>query len=159
MNKLIKVLQLALMLIISSLSSAETPSITVKILSYQQGAEHCQLTYSVSNNSWGTMKELWILTEAFDDRGTKMKGYKFNGEYMNPFGGWSWENPVISIPKGGISKMNDLKFKGMCQYIGTINVLEVKDKNCIIRMMPEEAICPDVMVYKSNIEHITFQKK
>ena len=145
--------------IISSASSANSPSITVKILSYQQGAEHCQLTYSVSNNSWGTMKELWILTEAFDDRGTEMKGYEFNGVYMNPFGGWSFQNPVTSIPRGGISKMDDLKFKGRCQYIGTINVLEVEDKNCIIRMMPEEAICSDVMVYESNIEHIKFRKK
>ena len=157
MNKLIKVTQLALMVIIASVSNADAPSITVKILSYQQGADHCQLTYSVSNNSWGTMKNLWILTEAFDDRGTEMDEHSWEGEYMNPFSGYP--NPVVSIPKGGIAKSDNLTYKGKCKYIGTINVLEVKDKNCIIRMMPEEAICSDIMVYESNIDHITFRKK
>jgi hypothetical protein len=139
-----------------SVSIANSPSITLKLLSYQQDSEHCNLIYSITNNSWGSIKGLLIRTEAFDDRGIEIDGYGW-GDTISPFE--SYFDPLITIPVGGIAKSDDLSYKGQCKYIETINVLEVKDKFCNIRMMPNEAVCSDVMVYKSNIDHITLRKK
>ena len=156
MKKLLVLLFSIFFLSSPAVSNANSPSITVKLLSYQQDSDHCDLIYSISNNSWGTMKGLFITTEAFDDRGVKIDSYAW-GEYMDPFG--VYFNPLISIPKGGIAKSDDLMYEGQCKYIRTINVLEVKDKWCNIKMMPDEAICYDIIDFKSNIDHITLRKK
>ena len=156
MKKLTLSFLLILLSFTSSISIANNPVITVELLSYEQEEDYCKLTYSVSNNTWGTMYDFQVKTEAFDDRGTEMDGYGF-GEYMNPFDGF-WD-PLESIPNGYRATSNNLKFKGQCKYIGTINALKIDLDDCSIRMMPEEANCFDIVEFKSSINHITFRKK
>ena len=156
MKKLLLILFSLFFLSSPSASNDNSPSITVKLLSYQQDSSHCNLTYSISNNSWGSIRGLFIRTEAFDDRGVEIDGYAM-GDYISPFD--AYFDPLISIPVGGIAKSDDLMYKGKCKYIEIINVLEVDEKNCNIRMMPDEATCSNIMVYKSNIQHITLRKK
>ena len=156
MNKVIKTSQLALLAMISSISNAGNLSISVDLLSYEQKKDYCSLTYSVTNNSWGTMYGLRITTEAFDDRGSRLDGYAF-GSTMNPFAAF-W-NPLVSIPSGSETTSSDLKYKGQCKYMGSINALEVPVNDCNIRMMPEEANCIDIIEFKSSIDHITLTRK
>jgi len=141
---------------ISSISIANTPSITVDLLSYEQEDDHCALTYSILNNSWGTMYGIRISTEAYDDRDTKLDDYLFGGT-INPFAGW-WDE-LVSIPLGSQTTGSDLKYKGTCKYMGTINALKVDSSDCNIRMMPEQARCFDIIKFNSKIDHISFNKK
>jgi hypothetical protein len=156
MNKIIKSTLVVLLFFTSSIAIANTHAISVELLSYEQKEDHCALTYSISNNSWGTMYGIRIKTEAFDDRDTVLKGHAF-GTAMNPFAGF-WDT-LVSIPKGGKTTSSDLKYKGQCKFIGTINVLGIDVNDCNIRMMPEEAKCSDIVEYKSNIDHITLRNK
>jgi hypothetical protein len=156
MKNLTKTFLAILLFFISSVSIANTPSISVDLLSYEQKDDHCALTYSILNNSWGTIYGLRITTEAFDDRDTKLDEYLF-GSSINPFAGW-WDE-LVSIPLGSQTTGSDLKYEGQCKYIGTINLLGVDSSDCNIRMMPEQARCFDIIEFNSKIDHISFNKK
>ena len=156
MKNLTKTFLAILLFFISSVSIANTPSISLDLVSYEQKDGHCALTYSILNNSWGTIYGLRITTEAFDDRDTKLDEYLF-GSTINPFASY-WDQNV-SIPLGSQRIASDLKYKGKCKYMGTINALRVAVSDCNIRMMPEQARCFDIIEFNSKIDHISFNKK
>jgi len=157
--------------IISSNSSASTnedisnvnaPSITIELLSYEQKTSsyddkpYCTLSYSITNNSWGTLYGIRVKTEAFDDRDTKLDDYGLGGNVLNPFSGWFDDQKFIRV--GDMKQVSNLEYGGKCKYMGAINVLEVKPSDCNIRMMPEDGSCFDILNLKSKIDHITFKK-
>ena len=90
------------------------------------------------------------------DRGNEIDDYAW-GDTISPFE--SYFDPLVTLPISGIAKSDDMMYEGQCKYIATIYVLGVNEKFCNIRMMPNEAVCSDVMLYKSNIDHITFSRK
>jgi len=139
----------------------DKPSITIELLSYEQKTNsyddtpYCALSYSITNNSWGTLYGIRVKTEAFDDRDTKLDDYGLGGNILNPFSGWFDDQKFISI--GDMKQVTNLEFGGQCKYMGLINALEVKAEDCNIRMMPEGVNCLDILELKSKIDHIKFQ--
>ena len=139
----------------------DNPTITIELLSYEQKTNsyddtpYCALSYSITNNSWGTLYKIRVKTEAFDDRDTKLDDYGLGGNILNPFSGWFDDQKFISV--GDMKQVTNLEFGGQCKYMGTINALEVKPEDCNIRMMPEDGNCLDILDLKSKIDHIKFQ--
>ena len=145
-------------------SIAQTnPSITIELLSYEQKASslddvpYCEISYAITNNSWGTLYGIRVETEAYDDRGTKLDYYGLDGKYIDPFSGW-FDSQVL-IRKGDMKQLNNLEYSGKCNFIKTINATEVAPEDCNARMMPEDGSCFDVLTLRSSIDHISFQKK
>lgn len=147
---------------ITSIAKAN-PSITIELLSYEQKASslddvpYCEISYVITNNSWGTLYGIRVETEAYDDRGTKLDYYGLDGKYIDPFSGW-FDSQVL-IRKGDMKQLNNLEYSGKCNFIKNINATEVAPEDCNARMMPEDGSCFDVLTLRSSIDHISFQKK
>ena len=144
-------------------SSVYSKNINVELISYEEkedilekGKYNCQLEFTFTNNSWGTMYALKINTDSFDDRDDKMDDYAF-GKYINPFAGIFSDVSKIEIGNSATSK--SLHLKGKCKYIAVINMTEVKPNHCNIRMMPEDGNCLDIITASSKIDHIKLIKK
>jgi len=132
------------------------PHILVELISYEDKKDYeekpyCEMEFTFTNNSFGTLYQMNIETESFDDRGDKLDDYAFNSK-IKAFGDfWSMEEE-IKIGNSATSKSLSLKTK--CQYVKDIYMTEVKDKYCNIRMLPEEINCLDLVVPNSKIDHI-----
>ena len=137
-------------------------SIDVKLISYEDKKDMfdqtptCEMEFTVTNNSWGTMYGLSITTESYDDRGDKIENYSF---YVNidAFGGMFSDTDTILLGNSSTSKSLHLKSK--CQYVAEIYMKEVKPPKCNIRMMPEDGDCLAIINPMSDIEHIKLIKK
>lgn len=132
------------------------PHILVELISYEDKKDYeekpyCEMEFTFTNNSFGTLYQMDIETESFDDRGDKLDDYAFNSK-IKAFGDfWSMEEE-IKIGNSATSKSLSLKTK--CQYVKDIYMTEVKDKYCNIRMLPEETNCLALVVPNSKIDHI-----
>ena len=137
-------------------------SIDVKLISYEDKKDifdetpTCEMEFTVTNNSWGTMYGLKITSESYDDRGDKLENYAFNGS-INAFGGLFSDTDAILLGNSSTSKSLHLKSK--CQYIAEIFMTKVKPSNCNIRMMPEDGNCLTIINPFSDIDHIKLIKK
>ena len=142
--------------------SAFAESIDVKLISYEDKKDifddtpTCEMEFTVTNNSWGTMYGLSIATESFDDRGDKLENYALGGS-INAFGGLFSDTVVILLGKSSTSK--SLHVKSKCQYVAEIFMTKVKPRNCNIRMMPEDGNCLEIINSSSDIDHIKLIKK
>ena len=162
-----KTLRIVLFFILSLMSitsfSQDNPSISIELLSYEQKVNsfddvpYCEISYIITNNSWGTLYGIRVETEAYDDRGTKLDDYGLGGKFIDPFSGW-FDSQVL-IRKGDMKQLNNLEYSGMCNFIKTINAIDVAPEDCNARMMPEDGSCFDVLTLGSSIDHISFQKK
>ena len=144
-------------------ASANSKNINIELISYEEkedilekGKYNCQLEFTFTNNSWGTMYALKVDTEAFDDREDKMSDYAF-AKYINPFAGIFSKIDKIGLGNSATSK--SLHLKGKCKYISVIIMKEVKPEHCNIRQMPEDANCLDIITASSKIDHIKLIKK
>ena len=141
----------------------DNPSISIELLSYEQKVSsyddvpYCEISYIITNNSWGTLYGIKLETEAYDDRGTKLDDFGLGGKFIDPFSGW-FDSQVL-IRKGDMKQLNNLEYSGMCNFIKTINAIDVAPEDCNARMMPEDGSCFDVLTLGSSIDHISFQKK
>lgn len=113
--------------------------------------EMCEIKFSIQNSSYGTINDLSIKVQAENDRGRKVKNFG-SAEVTNKK---KW-NPV-SIPKGGsLVNAKGATFEELCKYMGKIELVrsKIKEDNCNIRMMPEDAKCRDIFVLVNEGEDI-----
>lgn len=140
----------------STAIDSSQPHVLVELISYEDKKDYeekpyCEMEFTFTNNSFGTLYQMNIETESFDDRGDKLDDYAFNSK-IKAFGDfWSMEEE-IKIGNSATSKSLSLKTK--CQYVKDIYMTEVKDKYCNIRMLPEETNCLAFVVPNSKIDHI-----
>ena len=163
-NKTFRIVLFFILSLIPTTSIAQdNPSISIELLSYEQKVSsyddvpYCEISYIITNNSWGTLYGIKLETEAYDDRGTKLDDFGLGGKYIDPFSGW-FDSQVL-IRKGDMKQLNNLEYSGMCNFIKTINAIDVAPEDCNARMMPEDGSCFDVLTLGSSIDHISFQKK
>ena len=152
---------LSLVLVFVFSSSVFAESINIKLISYEDKTSYddtaiCEMEFTVTNNSWGTMYGLSVETESYDDRGDKLDDYAFSGK-INAFGGIFSSIDKILIGNSATSK--SLQLKSRCKYIGKIYLKEVKPSNCNVRMMPENGNCLAIINTSSDIDHIKLIKK
>ena len=135
-------------------------SIIVNLVSYEDKKDYsdndtCELEFDITNNSWGTMYAYKIETEVFDDRGDKVE-QNIMFSKIDAFGGIFNSYDSIGIGQSGKSKSLTVKTK--CKYLAEIKLIEVKDKNCNIRMLPENADCLEPVEVSSELDHIILLK-
>ena len=145
----------------SDLFGNNTPSIDVVLISYEDktssdNTSTCELEFAFTNNSYGTLHELKIATESYDDREEKIDDYAFE-LYINAFGGFF--NDLEEIKVGNSATSKSLHLKSKCKYIEKIYLTKVDNKYCNIRMLPENINCLDLVNIRSDIKHINFLKK
>ena len=141
--------------------TALSESINVELIDYEdkkdfQEKDTCELEFSFTNNAWGTIYALGIDTESYDDRESKIDGNIFS-QKITPFA--IIFGDITSIRKGNTATAKSLTLDSKCKYIETIYMTKVEQKNCNIRMMPEDANCLDIIVASSKIDHIKIVKK
>jgi|TARA_B100001971_G_C18196736_1_gene541956 hypothetical protein len=140
---------------------AFSESINVELISYEdkkdfEGKDTCELEFTFTNNAWGTIYGLSINTESYDDRESKIDGNLFS-QTITPFA--IIFGDVTSIKKGNTATAKSLNVDSKCKYIEIVYMTKVKQENCNIRMMPEEANCLDIVTASSKIDHIKLIKK
>ena len=118
--------------------------------------KQCAVYFSYKNNSYGTIYNLKISLDAYDDRGEKV------GEILSasadPFG-------VIfggadSIPVGyALNSKSKTTFKTSCKYLKKVVAVGVKNKYCGLRNLPEKVNCVNLLKVKSNLPGVNFVKK
>ena len=155
-----------LILLITSLLTffsfpALSENINLELIAYEdkkdfQGKDTCELEFTFTNNAWGTIYDLGIDTESYDDRESKIDGNIFS-QKITPFA--IIFGDVTSIRKGNTATAKSLTLDSKCKYIETIYMTKVEQKNCNIRMMPEDANCLDIITASSKINHIKIVKK
>lgn len=146
----------ALILFVSA-SAAYSQSIDVTIISakdetssFGEKKEQCELGFEITNNSWGTLYRINVPLNATDDRGRGVDELLVaSANNSNVF---TW----VPIAKGETVKVKgDATFKEACKYIESVSLDgEIDDKDCAIRMMPEQASCSDVVTLRSKLENI-----
>ena len=140
---------------------ALSESISLELIAYEdkkdfQEKDTCELEFTFTNNAWGTIYALGIDTESYDDRESKIDGNMFS-QKITPFA--IIFGDVTSIRKGNTATAKSLTLDSKCKYIETIYMTKVEQKNCNIRMMPEDANCLDIITASSKINHIKIVKK
>ena len=140
---------------------ALSEDISVELIAYEdkkdfQEKDTCELEFTFTNNAWGTIYDLGIDTESYDDRESKIVGNMFS-QKITPFA--IIFGDVTSIRKGNTATAKSLTLDSKCKYIETIYMTKVEQKNCNIRMMPEDANCLDIITASSKINHIKIVKK
>jgi len=140
---------------------ALSESINIELISYEdkkdfQEKDACELEFTFTNNAWGTIYGLSIDTESYDDRESKIDGNMFT-QKITPFA--IIFGDVTSIKKGNTATAKSLTLDSKCKYIEIVYMTKVKQENCNIRMMPEEANCLDIITASSKIDHIKLTKK
>ena len=154
-----------MILVISLLTFFSFPalseSISLELIAYEdkkdfQEKDTCELEFTFTNNAWGTIYDLGIDTESYDDRESKIDGNLFS-QKITPFA--IIFGDVTSIRKGNTATAKSLTLDSKCKYIETIYMTKVEQKNCNIRMMPEDANCLDIIAASSKINHIKVVKK
>ena len=144
----------------SSVDSSK-PHVIVELISYEDKQDYedkaiCELEFTVTNNSFGTMYDYRISTETFDDRGDKMDEYAMDDK-IDAFGDfWSFDED-IKIGNSATSK--SLQLKGKCSYIQDIYMTEVNNRYCNIRMLPDGFDCLSLVKPVSKIDHINLKFK
>lgn len=138
-----------------------TATLDVKLISYEDkksydGTAQCELEFSFTNNSWGTIYGLRIDTEVFDDRKSKVSSNIIMSQ-ITPFA--MIFGDVTSIRLGNSATAKSLTVNEKCEYIGEIFMTKIKQENCNIRMMPEEAKCINIVRGSSDISHINLINK
>tara|TARA_B100001059_G_C17675439_1_gene496774 strand:- start:87 stop:890 length:804 start_codon:yes stop_codon:yes gene_type:complete len=137
------------------------PHIIVELISYEDKQDYedkpvCEIEFTFTNNSFGTMYDYRISTETFDDRGDKMDEYALDDK-IDAFGDfWSFDED-IKLENSATSK--SLQLKGKCSYIQDIYMTEVKNRYCNIRMLPDGFDCLSLVKPVSKIDHINLQFK
>jgi len=137
------------------------PHIIVELISYEDKQDYedkpvCELEFTVTNNSFGTMYDYRISTETFDDRGDKMDEYAMDDK-IDAFGDfWSFDE---DIKVGNSATSKSLQLKGKCSYVQDIYMTEVKNRYCNIRMLPDGFDCLSLVQPVSKIDHINLQFK
>ena len=124
-----------------SLQNAFANSIDVRVTGVKDDVDYsgkstCDLEYSITNNSMGTVHYFSVNLDAWDDRGEKID--EVLGASIDNSKGFS----RVPIAVGGTfrSKMTG-GFKAKCKYIGKVKFVEIKPEYCNIRMLPEDADC------------------
>ena len=154
-----------MILVISLLTFFSFPAlsedISVELIAYEdkkdfQEKDTCELEFTFTNNAWGTIYDLGIDTESYDDRESKIDGNIFS-QKITPFA--IIFGDITSIRKGNTATAKSLTLDSKCKYIETIYMTKVEQKNCNIRMMPEDANCLDIITASSKINHIKIVKK
>ena len=132
------------------------PNVKVELISYEDLKDYddnpyCEIEFTFTNNSFGTIYEMDIETVSYDDRGDKLDDYIFKNK-IQAFGDfWSSEE---EMKVGNSATSKSLSLDSRCQYIKDIYMTEVQDKNCNIRMLPENFNCLDLVIPSSKIDHI-----
>ena len=137
------------------------PHVLVELISYEDKKDYedkpyCEMEFTFTNNSFGTIYEMNISTEGYDDRGDKLDDYAFK-DTIQAFGDFWSSEEEMKIGNSATSKSLSLDSK--CQYIQDIYMTKVKNKYCNIRMLPEGFDCLDLVVPSSKIDHINFKFK
>ncbi len=119
--------------------------------------KQCKLYFSYKNNSYGTIHNLSIELDGFDDRGEKV------GELLSasadPFGSFFGSRDAgIPVNKTYSSK-SSATFKSACKYLRKISAVKVKNKYCVIRNLPEKVNCLNLVRVGSKVKSISFAKK
>ena len=140
---------------------ALSENINLELIAYEdkkdfQEKDTCELEFSFTNNAWGTIYALGIDTESYDDRESKLDGNMF-AQKITPFA--MIFGDVTSIRKGNTATAKSLTLDSKCKYIETIYMTKVEQKNCNIRMMPEDANCLNIITPSSKINHMIIVKK
>ena len=143
---------------ITNQSEADTskPHVYVELISYEDLKDYddnpyCEMEFTFTNQSFGTIYEMDISTEGYDDRGDKLDDYAFKNT-IQAFGDfWSSEE---EMKVGNSATSKSLSLDSRCQYIKDIYMTGVDNKNCNIRMLPEGFNCLDLIVPSSKIDHI-----
>lgn len=137
------------------------PHVIVELISYEDKQDYedkpvCELEFTFTNNSFGTMYDYRISTETFDDRGDKMDEYAMDDK-IDAFGDfWSFDE---DIKLGNSATSKSLQLKGKCSYIQDIYMTEVKNRYCNIRMLPDGFDCLSLVNPVSKIDHINIHFK
>lgn len=149
----------------SSTNQSETdtskPYVIVELISYEdlkdyEDNPYCEMEFTFTNHSFGTIYEMDIISEGYDDRGDKLDDYAFKNT-IQAFGDfWSSEE---EMKVGNSTTSKSLSLDSRCQYIKDIYMTEVDNKNCNIRMLPEGFDCLNLVVPSSKIDHINLQFK
>lgn len=140
-----------------SAGMAHANEIIINVTGSQQresfdGKPICELTYDITNNSTGTIHYLSVSIDGWDDRGTKLDellGASFSN--VNLFS----RTPIST--GSTVSFEQDNGFKTPCEYLGSIQVTEVKPEYCNIRMLPEDINCFEIITVTSSVGSITLK--
>ena len=117
------------------------------------GKDICELQYSITNNSFGTVYYLSVSVDGWDDRGDKLDEV-LSSSFTNG-GGFRGKTPIAVGTS--LDFTMDTGFKSKCQYVAEVKVTGIKPEYCNIRMMPENASCEEIVKVKSSVANITIK--
>ena len=157
MNTLRKIIAVTVFLI-SPIVVAQDPyniSVTIERMESKVGylgKPQCEFFFSILNNSMGTIDRLRGGLTAWDDRGRtvdELLSANFENSKNVMFGRTS-----IAVGEK-VLDLGDATFKEECEYISKVKFDTVDVDDCAIRMLPENYICNNLIVFKSNLEGIS----
>ena len=100
----------------------------------------CDLEYKITNNSTGTIYKISLGIDGWDDRGSKFDEL-LSFSVDNNDGSFGYKK----VGKGESASFTGGSFKGTCKYLKTLKVENIKPQNCVIRMLPENIDCNDII--------------
>lgn len=115
--------------------------LTGKVERESLGDKLCDLEFNLTNNSFGTLYEISIPIDGWDDRGEKFDEL-LAFTMKNSNGGWGDKTPVA---KSATVSFKGGSFKGSCKWLDKIKIGKLDNDDCNIRMMPEEVNCDDIL--------------
>jgi len=143
---------------------AEDPggSINFEVIGMQddqnyQGLPVCNLEFSLSNQSTGSIYYVRVKIDVWDDRGDQMEP-QFGAIYLSTNEYFSGSDFVI--PRGEtVNILQEWGPKGRCKYVAEVAIAGVDPKYCNIRNLPEEANCLEMVRLTSSVESVKIRPR
>lgn len=143
---------LASALLIPAAVSAQQITITATKMEEKtdfRGKKNCKISFSVTNNAYGTIDRLTAHLTAFDDRGREVD------ELLSATAGNQNRFSRKPVAKGStVTGVGDATFKEECQYISAIRIDKIKPEDCGMRLLPENVSCSKFTTLKSDLPNL-----
>ena len=122
-----------------------------------QGLPVCNLEFSLSNQSTGSIYYVRVKIDVWDDRGDQMEP-QFGAIYLSTNEYFSGSDFVI--PRGEtVNILQEWGPKGRCKYVAEVAIAGVDPKYCNIRNLPEEANCLEMVRLTSSVESVKIRPR
>jgi len=112
----------------------------------------CQVGGQLTNNSFGTINLFRMTFNVLDDRGDLVSPYGGDMMTLSRFGGGSLSSGASTALKGSII------FELKCEYIKSVNNIELETRYCNMKMLPEDRECSDHLHVVSELDGVTVEK-
>lgn len=136
----------------TAIAQTDEPSVVVTVVKMEPSSynkRQCDLEFNITNNGYGTIHRIRAHLIGYDDRGREVD--EVMSATADNKSGFSYKPIAVGQTARNVG---DASFKEDCEYLKEIQFDGVKDQDCAMRMLPEDASCQSFITLMSDLPNL-----